>query len=64
MVQNFNVAFLLTSTLGLMFNTLGIIALLVPKTLSSYSFLFISLCVYESVQLLYHWIFCGLSVFC
>ena len=63
MVANFNVAFLLTSTLGLVFNTVSIMVLLVPKKLSSYSFLLISLCVSDSVQLLYHWVFCGLSVF-
>ena len=62
-VKNFNVAFLLTSTLGLIFNAVSIAVLMVPKTLSSYSSLLISLCVSDSVQLLYHWIFCGLSVF-
>ena len=61
--NNFNVAFLLTSTLGLIFNALSIIVLMVPKRISSYSFLLISLCVSDSVQLLYHWIFFGLPVF-
>ena len=63
MVTSLNVAFLLTSTFGLIFNACCIIVLMVPKQLSSYSFLLISLCVAYFVQLLYHWIFCGLSVF-
>ena len=65
MVANFNVAFLLTSTFGLMFNALSIIVLRDLKNPTYYSFrvLLISLCAADSVQLLYHWIFCGLAVF-
>ena len=63
MANKFNLAFLLTSTLGLIFTALSILVLMAQKQLSSYNFLLVSLCAADSVQLLYHWIFFGLPFF-